>query len=87
MGIGNQRTQVILMKKFLQENRLLLILTSGVTLLPIFAGLILWNTLPDVLVTHWNINGEPDGYMSKAAVVFGLPSFMLAVHWCLESFS
>ena len=69
------------MKSLLKEHKRTLILSSIITLLPLFAGLCLWNILPDVLVAHWNIHGEPDGYMSKAALIFGLPLFMLAMHW------
>ena len=69
------------MKEILLKNKPTLILTSAVTLLPLFAGLLLWNVLPDVLVTHWGIDNQPNGYMSKAAVVFGIPLFMLAAHW------
>ena len=67
------------MKSLLREHKRTLIFSSIITLLPLFAGLCLWNILPDVLVAHWNIHGEPDGYMSKAALIFGLPLFMLAM--------
>ena len=70
-----------MMKTILKENKGSLILTSASTLLPLLAGLLLWDTLPDVLVTHWGMDNEPNGYMSKAAVVFGLPLFMLAIQW------
>lgn len=69
------------MKNILKELKGTLIITSVLTLLPLFAGLCLWNTLPDVLVTHWGIDNQPNGYMSKAAVVFGLPLFMLAMQY------
>ena len=70
-----------IMKTILKDYKGILILTSILTLLPVLAGLLLWDILPDVLVTHWGINGEPDGYMSKSAVVFGLPLVMLALQW------
>ena len=69
------------MKNIFKEHKRTIILTSIVTILPLFAGLLLWNTLPDVLVTHWGFDNQPNGYMSKAAVVFGLPLFMLALQW------
>ncbi|HJJ87737.1 MAG TPA: DUF1648 domain-containing protein, partial [Methanocorpusculum sp.] len=69
------------MKNIFRELKGTLIITSVLTLLPLFAGLLLWNVLPDVLVTHWGIDNQPNGYMSKAAVVFGLPFFMLALQW------
>ena len=58
-----------------------LIITSLITLMPIFAGLILWNKLPETLVTHWGIGNTPDGFSSKPVAVFGLPAFMLLIHW------
>lgn len=68
----------------IKKNKKKLILTSIIILLPIVIGLILWNKLPDKIPTHWNAAGEVDGWSSKAFAVFGLPGFLLAVHWiCL----
>ena len=58
-----------------------LIISSIVTLLPIAAGLILWNQLPEQIPTHWNAAGEIDGWSSKAFAVFGLPLIILAAQW------
>ena len=58
-----------------------LILTSILTLLPIVAGLYLWDTLPEQVPSHWDVNGEIDGWSSKPFFVFGLPSIMLAAQW------
>ena len=55
--------------------------TSAVTLLPILFGLLLWNQLPDPMPSHWNIDGEVDGWSSKALTVFGLPALMIALQW------
>ena len=55
----------------------LIIITSVVLLLPILAGILLWNQLPDRLPTHWNAAGEVDGWSSKPMAVFGLPLLML----------
>ena len=59
----------------------LLIITSVVILLPILAGILLWNQLPDRLPTHWNAAGEVDGWSSKPMAVFGLPLLMLGAQW------
>ena len=53
----------------MKQNKKLLIITSLVALLPILAGLLLWDTLPDAIVTHWNFSGEPDGWMGKTGAV------------------
>lgn len=61
-----------------------LIITSIMILIPIAVGLILWNRLPETMVTHWGVGNEPNGWSSKAMAVFGLPVILLAVHWvCL----
>ena len=65
----------------IKKNLKTLIITSILTLLPVLAGLYLWNTLPEQVPSHWNINGEVDGWSSKAFFVFGLPGIMLAVQW------
>ena len=59
----------------------LLLLTSIIILLPILAGLILWDQLPQQIPSHWNANGEIDGWSSKGFAVFGLPFIMLAVQY------
>ena len=58
-----------------------LILTSVITLLPIVAGLILWDKLPEQMPMHFNIEGEADGYASKAFAVLGFPVIMVALQW------
>ena len=59
----------------------LLTFTSLVIVLPMVAGLLLWNQLPDQLPSHWNGAGEIDGWFSKTMSVFGTPLFLLVVHW------
>lgn len=65
----------------IKENKKLLVITSIIILLPIAAGLLLWDRLPDVVATHWGFNGEADGWSSKAFAVFLPPVLMLATHW------
>ena len=68
----------------IKRNKGTLIVTSCIILLPIIAGLLLWNQLPDQIPTHWNAAGEIDGYSGKAFAVFVLPLIMLALQWfCL----
>ncbi len=63
------------------KDKKLLMLTSFITLLPMLAGLLLWNRLPESVPIHWNAAGEVDGYGSRALAVFGLPCFVLVMHW------
>ena len=65
----------------IKKNLKVLILTTVVMLLPILAGLILWNQLPEQMPTHWNAAGEVDGWSGKAFAVFGLPLIMVAAQW------
>ena len=65
------------MKKYLKT----MIFTSFLTLLPIVAGLILWNHLPEQMPSHWGMDGQVNGWSGKAFGVFGLPLILLAVHW------
>lgn len=58
-----------------------LIISSIIILLPILAGLLLWNRLPDTVPTHWGFSGEADGWSSKGFAVFVPPVIMLALHW------
>jgi len=62
-----------------KKNLRSIILTSIITLLPIIAGLILWDKLPDRMPVHWGINGEPDGWASKGFAVFGLPLILMVI--------
>ncbi len=66
--------------KYLKEHKALVILTLVLTLLPMAAGLLLWNTLPDQVPTHFNTAGEVDAWSSKPWVVFFLPCFLGAMH-------
>ena len=65
----------------IKKNLNILIITSIVILLPVLAGVVLWDTLPEQIPTHWNAAGEIDGWSSKTFAIFGLPLMMLAMHW------
>jgi len=57
-----------------------IILTSLLILLPTLAGLILWNSLPDTIATHFGTDGAPNGWSSKPFAVIGIPCFILICH-------
>ena len=63
-----------------KPNWKLIILTALITLLPVVAGMLLWDQLPEQIATHWNITGEPDGWSSKAFAVYGLPLLITGIH-------
>lgn len=68
----------------LKQNKGKILLSAAVILLPILVGLVLWNKLPERIVTHWGVGGEADGWSSRPMAVFFLPLFMLVAHlFCL----
>lgn len=69
------------MLKRIKENKHHLVVASIIILLPVLAGLILWNRLPDPVPTHFNVHNEADGWSSKPFAVFVLPLIVLALHW------
>ena len=67
-------------KSMLQNHRILILLTSLVTLLPILIGILCWNRLPDTIATHFASDGTPNGFSSKTFAVLGIPAFIFAAH-------
>jgi uncharacterized membrane protein len=57
--------------------------TSIITLiliaLALLAGAVLWNQLPDQMASHWNVNDQVDGTMSKFWGVFMMPLITLGM--------
>ena len=65
----------------IKKNLKTLIVTSILIVLPVLAGIILWDRLPEQMATHWNAAGDIDGWTSKPFTVFGLPLILLAGQW------
>ncbi|AXQ79792.1 DUF1648 domain-containing protein [Streptococcus chenjunshii] len=61
-------------------NKEKVILTSFVILLPVLVGIVYWPQLPDTIATHFDFNGNANGFTSKTITVFGLPLFLLGLH-------
>ncbi len=53
---------------------IVLIMILGAT----FAGLLLWNRLPELMASHWGPNDQVDGYMTKFWGVFLMPLISLS---------
>ena len=62
------------------KNKKTLIWTTLVCLIPIVAGAMLYSRLPETMAIHWGLDGEPNGWASRAFAVFGLPGILLAVN-------
>lgn len=65
----------------MKQNKLKMIVSSAVILLPVLIGILLWDKLPDTMTTHWGADGQADGFSSKRFTVFALPIFMFVMHW------
>lgn len=66
------------MREYWNKNKWLLVVTCIIILLPILAGVILWNDLPTNMPMHWGVNGQVDGYAPKAVAVFVTPAALTA---------
>lgn len=62
------------------KNKKEIVLTTAICLLPMAAGAILYSRLPDTIATHFDVNGQPDGWSGKAFAVFGLPAIIAAIN-------
>ena len=64
----------------IKRNLKMVIITCVILLIPMIAGLLLWNRLPEQMVTTFGTYGEENGFTSRAFTVFGMPLCMLGVH-------
>jgi len=64
----------------LKKNKFLIIITTLICLLPMVAGILLWDQLPEQIPSHWGIDGEVDAWSSKAFAVFFFPALLAGVH-------
>ncbi len=64
----------------LKRNKKTVVVTTIITVLPMLVGLLLWNRLPEQIATHFDANGNPDGWSSRFVAVFGLPLILLGAH-------
>lgn len=65
----------------IKKYRKTLIITSVIILLPMIAGVILWQWLPETMVTHFGVENEPNGWNSREFTVFGIPLILIALQW------
>lgn len=65
------------------------LLSTLVCLIPIILGIALYDKLPDLLPTHFGMNGEADSYSSKAIACFVFPCVLavanLVVHFSVNA--
>ena len=63
-----------------KDNNKLTILTTIVCLVPIIAGIALYKNLPDPMITHWDFQGNPNGYMPKNIAIIALPGLLAVLN-------
>lgn len=68
------------MKNWFMKNKTRIFVSTLLTLAPALIGCVIWNQLPETMVTHWGADGVADGYSSKAFAVFALPAIMAAAN-------
>ena len=56
-----------------------LLLTSVLCLVPILFGLYCYQGLPERIAIHFDINNNPDGFMSRELFMFGVPAIMMGI--------
>lgn len=65
----------------IKRNKLKLVISSIIILLPMLIGFFGDKILPDEMIVHWGIDGTADGWMQSSLVFFILPLILLAIHW------
>lgn len=61
------------------KNKVKIFLSIMICLLPMIAGAILYNKLPDQMPVHFGANDIPDNYAPKAFALFGIPLLMAVI--------
>ena len=64
-----------------------LLFSSLLIMLPAFLGLIVWDSLPSQMATHWGIDGAANGWSSRFFAVVGMPLLLLLLHWVCVFFT
>lgn len=68
----------------LKENKGKLILSSILIMVPTILGFLMWDKLPDTMVSHFGLDGTADGYSTKLFVITVPFLCLLAGQWiCL----
>lgn len=49
-------------------------------LIPFIIGFLVYKDMPDMMPSHFNLEGVPDEYKPKAFVLFGLPGIILGIY-------
>lgn len=55
-----------------------LLITTLLCLIPMILSAVLYDKLPDTIPSHFNFNGEADGYSHKAIICYVMPALLAA---------
>lgn len=69
--------------KMSKEEKVTLAITTLVCLLPIIVAVILYKKIPDQIATHWDINGNPNGWSDKLKGTIIYPGILVLVNLCM----
>lgn len=61
-----------------------LILSSIVCLIPVLAGIVLYNKLPDTIATHWDAAGNVNGTSSRFVGAIVFPGILLIINILMQ---
>ena len=67
----------------MKKNKIKLIFSSIIILLPAVFGLLAWNKLPPEFSSHWGEGVKINGFSSPASFVLILPLILLAINWIM----
>lgn len=56
-----------------KRNKITLIITVVICLMPMLLGAVLYDKLPEQMPVHFSVKSEPDNYASKNFALFGIP--------------
>ena len=68
------------MNKMAKEEKIELLLTTIVCLIPVIAGIILYPKLPNQIATHWDSQGNVNGMSSKFVGAIVFPGILVGVN-------
>lgn len=71
-----------------KSEKVTIILSVIVCLLPMILGIAVYDQLPEVMATHFNFHNEPNGFMSRGMTVFGMPVILAVLQgvMCFTTF-
>lgn len=64
----------------MMKNKTIIVLTGILCIIPMIAGIILWNRLPENMATSFNWEGEPTSFRARYFAVFVIPLMITVLH-------